>query len=146
MMLSNGKVVKLLDNKLTDNEIVKALEYCSRQGITSECERCKVKGCRSELIKLALDLINRLQAENEELKTENQILSQQRFNIFERIEYSDKLKAEAYKECIEKVKEIDLYQFIEEYYQNAELRYEVRRDWFDEHINNLLKELVGEDK
>jgi hypothetical protein len=50
------------DKKLPDSEIVKALEYCSQQGITSECERCKVKGCRSELIKLALDLINRQNA------------------------------------------------------------------------------------
>ena len=28
---------------MTDNEIIKALEYCTQQGITSECERCGVK-------------------------------------------------------------------------------------------------------
>lgn len=53
---------------MTDNEIIKALEYCNSQGITSECEKCKVKnGCRSELLKNALDLINRQNAEYEDL-------------------------------------------------------------------------------
>jgi hypothetical protein len=53
---------------MTDNEIIKALEYCNSQGITSECEKCKVKkGCRSELLKNALDLINRQKSEIERL-------------------------------------------------------------------------------
>lgn len=57
-----------MENKPTDSEILKALEYCSQQGSMSECERCKIKrGCRFELIKLAFDLINRLQAEKEAL-------------------------------------------------------------------------------
>ena len=59
-----------MPDKLTDKEIVKALEHCSKQGITSECKRCKVqKGCRPYLIIEALDLINRLQAENERLQS-----------------------------------------------------------------------------
>lgn len=54
---------------MTDNEIIKALEYCRQQGITSECERCKVKsGCRATLIENAFDLINRQKAEIERLK------------------------------------------------------------------------------
>lgn len=54
---------------MKDNEVIKALEYCTQQGITSECERCKVKkGCRSELIVNALDLISRQQAEIERLE------------------------------------------------------------------------------
>jgi hypothetical protein len=53
---------------MTNNEIIKALEYCQQQGITSECERCKVKsGCRATLIENALDLIERQKAEIERL-------------------------------------------------------------------------------
>lgn len=43
-------------------KIIKALEYCARQGITSECEGCKYKkGCRPDLIVDALALIKRQQ-------------------------------------------------------------------------------------
>ena len=48
---------------MTDNEIIKALEYCLAQGITSECERCRdTIGCRDTLLRDALDLINRKKA------------------------------------------------------------------------------------
>lgn len=58
------------DKKLTDSEVIKALEYCSKQGLTSECEGCKMGNgeCRDSLVKCAFDLINRLQSENERLK------------------------------------------------------------------------------
>ena len=52
----------------------------------------------------------------------------------------------AIKEVVEKIKGIDLYQCIEEYYENAEICYEVRQDWFCEQIDNLVKEKTeGED-
>ena len=57
--------------EVRDNEIVKALEYCLAQGITSECERCRDKiGCRDTLLRDALDLINSQKAEIEELEFE----------------------------------------------------------------------------
>ena len=63
----------MTDNKLTDAEIKKALECCSG-GLTSDwCDKCPMnatKECDKDLLaleKLALDLINRLQAENEAL-------------------------------------------------------------------------------
>lgn len=57
---------------MTDEQIIKALEYCSKQGVTSECERCKVpKGCRPYLISKAIDLINRQKAE---IKVKNKLL------------------------------------------------------------------------
>lgn len=53
---------------MNDNEIIKAIEYCLEQDITSECDRCKDKiGCRDTLLHNALDLINRLKAEIERL-------------------------------------------------------------------------------
>ncbi len=54
---------------MTDNEIVKALECCGND----ECSKCPLQdGVCSEkdVMKNAIDLINRLQAENEMLKKE----------------------------------------------------------------------------
>ena len=43
---------------MNGEQTINDLEYCLKQGITSECERCRVKsGCRNTLIKNALDLI-----------------------------------------------------------------------------------------
>lgn len=73
----------MTDKKLTDNEIVKALECCKYEYDT-KCELCCYNfysrtGCRSELRRNALDLINRLQAENERL---NEIVKT-RHKVFE---------------------------------------------------------------
>ena len=63
------------DKKLTDNEVVKALECC-KQGIDSiicgECKKCpnyegKTGLCKEDLPTVALNLINRLQEEKEAL-------------------------------------------------------------------------------
>lgn len=54
---------------MRENEIIKALEYCLAQGITSECERCRDKiGCRDTLLRDALALIHRQAAEIEGLQ------------------------------------------------------------------------------
>ena len=55
---------------MTDNEIVKALECCC--GIEHDCDKCPYEendecGELNSILKDALDLINRLQAENERL-------------------------------------------------------------------------------
>ena len=128
MMLSNGKVAKMPDKKLTDNEIVKALE-CRVKGKCPECpyfhsypcDKCK------KLDKDALDLINHLQAENERLKDE--VKEHIKKSVAKRKYDKALIKAEAYKECIEKVKELS-----GNYTGYA----------FDEKIDNLLKELGAE--
>lgn len=92
---------------MTDNEIKKALEY-----------RLKVGG-GTRIDKEVLDLINRLQAEKEELK--NKIVSKDMLmtNLITKLTFGSeaykylacdsleflKVKAEAHKECIEKVKQ-----------------------------------------
>jgi len=65
------------DKKLTDNEIKKALDVCV--GIQNDCGDCPLleysqasDECMTELMSNALDLINRLQAENEDLKRERE--------------------------------------------------------------------------
>ena len=76
----------MTDKKLTDNEIIKALEDEIHFAEYVDSDYCS--NVNLEIIKSALDLINRLQAEKEELVGNN-----------------DKLKAEierltnAYKQC-----------------------------------------------
>lgn len=56
---------------MTDNEIKKAMECCANYGLL-KCNKCPMrndsKTCMYDLSKLALDLINRQQAEIDKLK------------------------------------------------------------------------------
>ena len=88
----------MTDKNLTNNETIKALE-----GAILNAKRCDSKVWSIEIYKLenALDLITRQQAENETLKALNGrlVVLSDRF----RSELKT-AKAEAYKECVEKVK------------------------------------------
>lgn len=62
------------EKKLTDEEIVKALECCTVDEVT-DCENCPlIKESCAIIRKYALDLIHRLQSENEQLTEENKKL------------------------------------------------------------------------
>ena len=104
------------DKKLTDSEIVKALECCSTAScISNKCHYEKlhdIPTCTTKLTKDALDLINRLQAEIERLEDVNIRLT----------------KAEAHKEFAERLKS----------------RFLNKNEVINNTIDNLLKELVGE--
>lgn len=83
------------DKKLTDSEIVKALECC-RYEYDTKCELCYYNfysrtGCRGELRRNALDLINHLQAENSNLTSD---LTSLQVENEELVNNSYKLKAE----------------------------------------------------
>ena len=63
-----------MENKATDNEIKKALGYCTSvayRGVCKDCVYMKFKmtdqGCLTPMLKDVLDLINRLEAENSNL-------------------------------------------------------------------------------
>ena len=109
---------------MTDNEIIKVLEdFINHNG---HCVNCP------SIMKNSLDLINRLQEENERLKETTKNMSAyvkgNRWGLVSFVEFCKNLKAEAYKECIEKVKELF-----------------PKEDWFTrEALDALLKELVGE--
>ena len=123
------------DKKLIDEEIVKALEEW-RKELIADYQRLQLldapMDCFEEshadiVTKLSnsLDLINRLQAENESLKKANEM-----FTDIGKL-YSE-VKAEAYKECIERVKENFTEQFCGQ-------KYDLIHSWFD----NVLK-MIGE--
>ena len=112
---------------MSDNNIIKSLEYCPEQGITSECERCKVKkGCRAELVAKALDLINRQQAEIETLKG------------WERL-----LKAESHAPIIEKAKAEAVQDFVNKIRTRLNCN-TPRGAYLLNIVDNLVKEMVGE--
>lgn len=107
---------------MTDNEIIRALECCANGRCLSCPLNPKIESV-SQCAKMFLDLINRLEAENERLRKEAEW-----FSDIGKL-YSE-IKAEAYKECIEKVKDL-------------------RRNYtgyaLDKKLDNLSKELVGTD-
>ena len=104
------------DKKLTDAEIVKVLECCR----DCCCKQCEDEADFQEVI----DLINRLQAENERLEHQLETLC-----------LALKLaKAEAYKEFAERLKVYLLLHHGEIY------------GVLLESIDNILKELVGDNE
>jgi hypothetical protein len=128
--------------KLTDNEIIKALKHCYEHKGCSDClgsldsENCILTKNTEEYI---YPIINRLQAENEKLSKEVDRLSQV-------VLYNDSVtemkveeaKAEAYKEFADRLKE-------KKARYNADNFFVIDYIPFKE-IDNTLKELVGEDK
>jgi hypothetical protein len=163
----------MTDKNLTDNEIVKALECCGDEQGLNWCVDCPYYNkendlCQEDLHRDALDLINRQKAEKEALingqetlqkyiaeqKAENErlkrklvayepsvdsgLFSQMLLEQKEKAEAFEKkwkaeIKSEAYKEFAERLKE-DAYDVV--------LFGEVVTIYT---INELLKELVGED-
>ena len=115
------------DKKLTDLEIVKALK--SRM--------YKENKYMFSLLQETLDLINRLQAENEDIKFLYENLKEEHLEIIKAIKHT---KAEAYKEVFEKLNDKAIVTKMKLY-----------GNWFIlkgvtlHNINALKKELVGEE-
>ena len=148
-----------MPDKLTDIEIKKALNQCACS--ETNCYGCPywdASNCSDRLCMDALDLINRLQAEIERLQKENNEILKVAKHFKE--EYEKVLnhyfidteirgtgtplqtaKAEAYKECIEKVKEKSCK--LNMCHNNIVVKtdYQISGNALD----NLSKELVGED-
>ena len=131
----------MTDKKLTDKEIIKALECCLCDN--SECLQCQNKElCRIECDELAtktIDLITRQQAEIEGLKEKQE-------KCFYCIEQANKkiseIKSEAYKECLAKVKN-----YIKTHcnpYGKPDFDYDTSIKILN-FINKLAKEMVGDD-
>ena len=92
---------------MTDNEIIKALECCSEPAGKCCCEVCPLHhredSCTTALIKKAVELVNRQQAEVERLGKE--LIKQQLKNNM-LYETAKEAKAEAVKEFAERLKSV----------------------------------------
>jgi hypothetical protein len=163
------------DKKLTDSEIVKGLECCVKVGYPFGCDDCPYCSinCNEYLDADALDLIKRLQAENERLKGEQPLVitncevtedmlellkKSKTLNILDdeaRIKFVDEksIKAEAYKEflsLLEKFRNEVVDKFIimcdgNDYNKlNLMSMVDTIDCIYDKHIYNLLKERVGD--
>lgn len=133
---------------MTDNEIMEALKACNTQDGSIPCYDCPcwcddTQKCVGLNYTEVLGLINRQKAEIEELKRKNEILSRNADNAFQeglnecRGLFEPEIKAEAYKEFAERIRECcasndDL---------PADAWLSVTTD-----INCVLKEMVGEEK
>ena len=162
-----------MDKRLTDSEIVKALNQCTCS--ETNCHGCPywdASNCSDRLCMDALDLINRLQTdvdnykqiaenqqkiildkafENKRLRTSNDALRMANELCKG---WEERAKAEAYKvflPLLENFRNEVVYQFIDmcdgNDYNKLNLMSMV--DTIDciykKHINNILKELAGED-
>lgn len=110
---------------MTDNEIVKGLECCVTKEDCDGCPYDEINDCIKGHEEDILDLIKRQKAENERLKT-NLNIELENYAT----EYDNKIKAEAYREFAERVKLLNQNNLI----------------LWNEQIDNILKELVGDDE
>ena len=131
-----------MPNNLSDAEIKKALECCQNQ---LDCVDCKcVDYCPqdiNELNALALDLINRLQAENEKYKGIKEQLGVF-WNLLLKLSIAkrkEKPTLEEFAEAIQEIKAESIKDFARELMLIP--RITVRKD----EIKRLLNEKVGED-
>lgn len=82
----------MTDKKLTDNEIVKGLECCVKSLSSDSCNECPLnttKECDKDSLaieKYALDLINRLQAQNKDLAETVHNLTLEKDALFDKAE------------------------------------------------------------
>ena len=132
----------MTDKKFTDEEIIKALECCTKavSGVR-KCEKCPLYTkfqCLYAIKVYALDLINRQKAENERLQKEVNLVSIQFQDLQERI---DEVKTEAYKEFAEKLKRhIDIGHLIP---PSEEICFSVVS--VIKIVDRVLKQMVGEE-
>lgn len=133
----------MTDKKFTDEEIKSSLEVIAT---TRNCNECKIRNCKwgtcncSQITaNAALDLIKRQRAEIERLEKARQKqayllcnLKGQKYELMNRISV---IKNEAYKKFAEMIKD--------KWFDN---RYDSPDIDFDDFINNVLKELVGDNK
>ena len=131
----------MTDTQFTDEEIIKALELCNKPADPEICENCPFCSdfkCLYILKANALKLINRQKAEIEKLenarKKQAQFLSEERGQKYELIDKLSQVKAEAYKEFAERLKEKKLQSTLDARICTTEM------------IENLLKEMVGENE
>ena len=92
---------------MTDNEIIKALEYCFTNDFgKTNCNKCAfytaTAKCMDDMQNAVIDLINRQNAEIERLNIESETLATQLKGAYEQIHKLNMAKSEAIKEFAER--------------------------------------------
>ena len=125
---------------MTDNEIIKALECCTHKGGIINCEPCLIgkqlgyQMCEKNLMLQCRGLINRQKAEIEELRNivkTDLLTAKEDFKLS--ISDITKIRAEAIKEFAERL--------TDKAPNITEERFHILRN----EIDNLVKEMVGDD-
>ena len=143
-----------MENKATDKEIKKALGYCTSvayRGVCKDCAYVKFKmtdeGCLTPMLKGVLDLINRLEAENERLKyllereeNKNDVFAKQ-FYKHGVNEFAERLNKEAENAWID----IEGGFIYSDSDNTAKEIYDTLAEWCKEVADNILKEMVVRD-
>ncbi len=159
-----------MPNKPTDKEIVKALECCkSDTSVCNECPYDKIGECIEKMCADSIDLINRLQGENERLQGSVDRYNIQVANQREQIEKYEPIKEtlcvlwetmssigvakgkekptlEELAEAVDHIKSEAYKEFANELKcRTHEISYNTLQVVTEYDIDNLLKELAGED-
>lgn len=142
----------MADKKLTDKDVIEGLERCISTTTDKACAGCpfnKQNLCDIDqwvLERYALDLIKRQKSEIERLKSANDEKFRQWDMLAEKTkthyanlynEAKDKLKAEAYKEFAERLKQSTVM---------AVMGNKIYAVATSKGVDNLLKEMVGEEE
>lgn len=141
----------MTDKKLTDEEIIEALDLCTQQNGSIPCYDCPCwnddeQECKGIDYSATLDLIKRQKSEIERLKSANDEKFRQWDMLAEKTkthyanlynEAKDKLKAEAYKEFAERLKQSTVM---------AVMGNKIYAVATSKGVDNLLKEMVGEEE
>lgn len=123
---------------MTDNEIIEALKCCKKDGFHPRCRKCPLSqyaDCQTRLEREIFPLVNRQRAEIEDLKETLSIFRETLSILREDMHLIvERRRHEAIKEFAERFKELcgnDVSSAIV---------------WAKGTIDNLVKEMVGEDK
>lgn len=126
---------------MTDNEIIKVLECCSKNILCGQCPLKEKNNCINKLSVYALKFINRQQTEIERLNAEN-ILTMSERNAFRTSFYEvskqlKHVKSGAIKKFAEKLKELYTDDSITNDYHCAV-------GAIKQNIDDIVKEMVGD--
>jgi hypothetical protein len=127
----------MTERKFTDEEVVKGLECCRKDNV-KDCDACPYVDidtktyCVNEMIKDALELINRKNAEIERLQKEN---------VFHRKTITENAQRalEVLVDEINKAKTEAIKEFAEEFKKRC-----IRKGFYPVWIKNILADLVKE--
>lgn len=141
--------------RMTDNEIIKALECCSANYIA--CKECPFNSksfCERYVIENAFDFVKRQQAEIERLKRENKILSINADNAFQdglneaQDLYAEQVKNEVQAEAINEFADSfddELAKLRDTYFERGLKDYSLVCEVIHDYLYRTLREMVGTD-